>query len=92
MTIGLVGLRIFAAFWLSRGIAYNYTLYGPLGIVFMLLTWLIALSIVMLGGPVLGAALHERRVQEAAAQAQPETDLVTGLREKASSLIPPPRQ
>jgi membrane protein len=92
MTIGLVGLRIFAAFWLSRGIAYNYTLYGPLGIVFMLLTWLIALSIVMLGGPVLGAALHERRVQQAAAKAQPETDLVAGLREKASRLIPPPRQ
>ena len=50
-----------AARWLSTAISHNYSRYGPLGIVFMLLTWLIALSIVMLGGPVLGAALHERR-------------------------------
>jgi membrane protein len=90
MTVGLVGLRIFAAFWLSRGIAYNYGLYGPLGIVFMLLTWLIALSIVMLGGPVLGAALHERRVQEAAPRKPAEgTELLAGLREKAALVIPP---
>jgi len=93
MTIGLVGLRVFAAFWLSRGIVYNYVRYGPLGIVFMLLTWLIALSIVMLGGPVLGAALHERRLQE---QAPPKagatsSELIAGLREKAGRLVPPPR-
>jgi uncharacterized BrkB/YihY/UPF0761 family membrane protein len=93
MTIGLVGLRVFAAFWLSRGIVYNYVRYGPLGIVFMLLTWLIALSVVMLGGPVLGAALHERRLQE---QAPPKagatsTELIAGLREKAGRLVPPPR-
>jgi membrane protein len=93
MTIGLVGLRVFAAVWLSRGIAYNYERYGPLGIVFMLLTWLIALSIVMLGGPVLGAALHERRKQEAAhrAPAQSSADLAAGLRERAARQIPPPR-
>ena len=37
----------------------------------MLLTWLIALSFVMLGGPVLGAALHERRrLQQEAQSAQ----------------------
>src|SRR4051812_35572277 len=65
MTVGLVALRAFAAVWLSRAIQYNYERYGPLGIVFMLLTWLIALSVVMLGGPVLGAALHERRAQKA---------------------------
>jgi membrane protein len=93
MTIGLVGLRVFAAFWLSRGIVYNYVRYGPLGIVFMLLTWLVALSVVMLGGPVLGAALHERRLQE---QAPPKagatsTELIAGLREKAGRLVPPPR-
>jgi membrane protein len=97
MTVGLVGLRIFAAFWLSRGIAYNYGLYGPLGIVFMLLTWLIALSFVMLGGPVLGAALHERRLEREAQQqppAQPAgttADLAAALLERAARVVPPPR-
>jgi membrane protein len=92
MTVGLVGLRAFAAVWLSTAISSNYERYGPLGIVFMLLTWLIALSVVMLGGPVLGAALHERRRQEAASRKPPEhTDLLTGLRDKASLVLPPPR-
>jgi membrane protein len=92
MTIGLVGLRAFAAVWLSSAISYNYERYGPLGIVFMLLTWLIALSIVMLGGPVLGAALHERRMQEAASPKPTEgTELLAGLREKAALLIPQTR-
>ena len=93
MTVGLVALRAFAAVWLSTAISYNYARYGPLGIVFMLLTWLIALSIVMLGGPVLGAALHERRLQEAAARqpAERATELLAGLREKAALVIPPRR-
>jgi membrane protein len=72
MTVGLVALRAFAAVWLSRAIHYNFGRYGPLGIVFMLLTWLIALSVVMLGGPVLGAALHERRAQKQAEPAATE--------------------
>ena len=85
MTVGLVGLRAFAAVWLSTAISYNYERYGPLGIVFMLLTWLVALSIVMLGGPVLGAALHERRMQEAASRkALERTELLAGLREEAA--------
>jgi membrane protein len=70
MTVGLIALRGFAAVYLSRAISYNYGRYGPLGIVFMLLTWLIAVSVVMLGGAVLGAALHEhRRLRTAAAEA-----------------------
>jgi membrane protein len=93
MTVGLIGLRAFAAVWLSTAISYNYARYGPLGIVFMLLTWLIALSIVMLGGPVLGAALHERRMHEAASRKPTDgtTELLAGLREKAARVIPPPR-
>jgi membrane protein len=66
MTAGLLVLRVAAGLFLSPGITSNYQHYGPLGIVFMLLTWLVALSTVMLGGPVLGAALHERRLQAAA--------------------------
>jgi membrane protein len=69
MTIGLVAVRAFAAVYLSTAIHYNFSRYGPLGIVFMLLTWLIVLSVVMLGGPVLGAALHERRAQKEAESA-----------------------
>ena len=92
MTVGLVVMRAFAAVWLSSAISYNFARYGPLGIVFMLLTWLTVLSIVMLGGPVLGAALHEHRMQEATPQTLPEnTDLLAGLREKAALLVPPPR-
>ena len=92
MTIGLVGLRAFAAVWLSTAISTNYERYGPLGIVFMLLTWLIALSVVMLGGPVLGAALNERRMQEAASRQPPErTDLLAGLRDRAAHVLQPPR-
>ena len=76
MTAGLLALRLVAAVYLSRGISHNYQQYGPLGIVFMLLTWLVALSTVMLGGPVLGAALLERRAQAAAtgSAAAPVTD------------------
>jgi membrane protein len=59
MTVGLIGLRAIGAVYLSAAISSNYHQYGPLGLVFMLLTWLIALSMVMLGGPVLGAAMHE---------------------------------
>jgi membrane protein len=93
MTVGLVGLRVFAAFWLSRAIVYNYAVYGPLGLVFVVLNWLVAISIVMLGGPVLGAALHERRVQEqeAARAHAASAEQVAGLRRAAERLIPPPR-
>ena len=90
MTVGVVGLRIFAAIWLSQGIVYNYVRYGPLGLVFVLLSWLVALSVVMLGGPVLGAALHDRRHQQ---QAPPTTtaNLAAELREAVAGAIPPPR-
>jgi membrane protein len=74
MTVGLIAVRAFAAVWLSTAIQYNFARYGPLGIVFMLLTWLIALSVIMLGGPVLGAALHERRAQEAERAAAEHTE------------------
>jgi len=69
MTVGLLILRVAAGIYLSTGISYNFGHYGPLGIVFMLLTWLVAFSVVMLGGPVFGAALHEHRTQRATAQA-----------------------
>lgn len=71
LTLGLLGLRAAAAVFLSGAIIHNYDQYGPLGIVFMLLSWLVAFSFVMLGGPVLGAALHEHRVEAAGARVPP---------------------
>jgi membrane protein len=92
MTVGLVGLRALAAVWLSDAISSNYASYGPLGIVFMLLTWLVALSVVMLGGPVLGVALHERRTQAAASRTPAEgANLLGILRERGALLQPAPR-
>ena len=86
MTVGLIGLRAFAAVYLSTAIRSNYAQYGPLGIVFMLLTWLIALSVVMLGGAVLGAALYEHRRMRPAAGAPP---LASGT--DAPPAVPAPR-
>jgi membrane protein len=56
---GLVVLRVVAGFYLSTSITYHFRQYGPLGIVFVLWTWFLALSVVLLGGGVVGAALHE---------------------------------
>jgi len=79
MTAGLIVLRAAAGIFLSAGLVYNYRHYGPLGIVFLLLTWLVAVSVVMLGGPVFGAALHERRrlLSEAAADESSPVDEVS---------------
>jgi membrane protein len=85
MTIGLVALRAAATVFLSTGISYNYRHYGPLGIVFLMLSWLVALSVVMLGGPVFGAALHEHRALAAAAQPSAERQ------PEATEPIPSPR-
>ena len=78
MTVGLLALRGAAALFASSGVTYNYRHYGPLGIVFMLLTWLIAFSIVMLGGPVLGAALHEHRISGSSPTPPPPEPRATG--------------
>ena len=59
--IGLVGLRLFSDAFMSDAITTHYARYGPLGIVLMLLSWFIAFSVILLGGAVLGAELHEHR-------------------------------
>jgi membrane protein len=62
---GLIALRLFAGFYLSTGITEHFRQYGPLGIVFVIFTWLVALSTVLLGGAVLGAVWHEHRLRRA---------------------------
>ncbi|HET7660906.1 MAG TPA: hypothetical protein VFK66_11015 [Oryzihumus sp.] len=66
ITVGLYGLRAFAAVSLSDSITYNFDRYGPIGIVFMLLSWFIGFSVVMLGGAVVGQewwSARQRRLE-----------------------------
>ncbi len=59
--LGLVGLAVLADLLLSTSIVTHHDEYGPIGVVFALLSWLTALSVVMLGGALLGATLVGRR-------------------------------
>jgi membrane protein len=61
--VGLIGLRGVAAMYLSSSISDNATVYGPIGVVFVLLGWTILASGVLLGAAVVGATLHEHPIQ-----------------------------
>jgi membrane protein len=61
-TVGLLGLRFGSALLLSSAITSNYREYGTMGIVFVLLSWLVVFSVVMLGGAVVGVTLHEHPI------------------------------
>ena len=52
--LAMSGLRLFLHFYLSSNIESQYRSYGPIGVVFVLQSWLIAFSVVMLGAPLLG--------------------------------------
>ncbi len=54
LALALSGLRLFLHFYLSRNIESQYLSYGPIGVVFVLQSWLIAFSVVMLGAPLIG--------------------------------------
>jgi uncharacterized BrkB/YihY/UPF0761 family membrane protein len=54
LALALAGLRLVLHFYLSRNIESQYPSYGPIGVVFVLQSWFIAFSVVMLGGPLLG--------------------------------------
>jgi membrane protein len=91
MTIGLLALRGAAALYGSAAIISNYRQYGPLGIVFMLLTWLLALSVIMLGGPVVGAALSEHRTHSMAAQTASSESESANQEGATAQHVPAPR-
>lgn len=61
LAIALFGLSIFNTLVLSRSIVTHSHEYGPIGVVFVLLSWFIALGVVMLGGALVGAVLYQRR-------------------------------
>ncbi|MDN5932682.1 MAG: hypothetical protein L0I24_16725 [Pseudonocardia sp.] len=46
---------------MSTSIVQHSAQYSPLGIVFVILSWLVAFSIMMLGGAAADAVLYERR-------------------------------
>src|SRR4051794_5734245 len=59
--VGLLGLNIAMVIYLSRAIVSNSDQYGPIGVVFALLSWFIGFSVVMLGGPLAGHTFYVRR-------------------------------
>jgi membrane protein len=68
IAVGLYALRTGAQLSLSPQISDNYDRYGPIGIVFVLLSWFIGFAVVMLGGAVVGAEVWEVREHRRAAE------------------------
>ncbi|MEW2140847.1 ribonuclease BN [Streptomyces sp. NPDC005409] len=57
--LGLLGLRVFSRLVFSPLIASNAVTYGPFGTVLILQTWLVAIGVVVFGGPLAGRLLHD---------------------------------
>ena len=55
-----LGLGAFSAAFLSDAIVANDNEYGSIGVVFIIMTWLLALGVVLILGPVVGVAIQER--------------------------------
>jgi len=55
-----LGLGAFSSAVLSAGIVANDKEYGPIGVVFIIMTWLLALGVVFMLGPVVGVAVQAR--------------------------------
>ena len=71
LALSLTGLRLFLHFYLSRTIVSDYRSFGLIGVVFVLQSWFIALSVVMLGAPLLGHYLHRRSTASAGSSPAP---------------------
>jgi membrane protein len=61
--IGQVGLRVFSMLVFSPMVVSNADAYGPIGVVFVLMSWLIGACVVLVGGPVVGYAISKRLFQ-----------------------------
>jgi membrane protein len=84
MTVGLYGLRTGAQLSLSSSIVDNDDRYGPIGIVFVLISWFIGFGVVMLGGALVGAELWDARLHRAAAASAMRASPETAATERAS--------
>lgn len=58
--IGQTGLRLFSMFVFSPMVVSNSDEYGPIGIVFVLMSWLVGACVVLVGGPIVGVAISRR--------------------------------
>jgi membrane protein len=64
-----LGLGLFSSFYFSAAVIKNEQLYGPIGVVFVLMTWLLAVGVVLMLGPVVGTAWrHSRQRRREAAR------------------------
>jgi membrane protein len=59
--VGFVGLGVFSKFYFSSSIISDDRTYGAIGAVFSLMTWLIAIGVVIMLGAVAGAVWEGRR-------------------------------
>lgn len=59
--VAIAGFGVVTSVYLSRAIVWNQQRYGPIGVVFVLMSWLTYFSLVLLGGAVVGHTLHQRR-------------------------------
>ncbi|WP_282692472.1 YhjD/YihY/BrkB family envelope integrity protein [Streptomyces sp. CC208A] len=59
-TLGLVGLRLFAWLVFSPLIISQMTVYGPIGAVVIILSWLVGVGFVLYGGAFVGRLTRER--------------------------------
>jgi membrane protein len=69
--IGMVGLGVFSKLYFSSTIISDSKLYGSIGAVFSLVTWVIAVASVLVVGTVFGAEWQARRVARAAGVSAP---------------------
>jgi len=60
-SLALLGFSLVMPLYLSRNIVSNYDRYGPIGVIFALLSWMLYFSAVMLGGPLAGHTIYLRR-------------------------------
>ncbi|MGZ4666658.1 MAG: hypothetical protein ACXV5Q_16870, partial [Frankiaceae bacterium] len=54
-SIGLTGLGLFSRLFFSASIVSNDRIYGEIGVVFILLSWLIGIGVVITGGAIVGS-------------------------------------
>ncbi|MFL6160791.1 MAG: YhjD/YihY/BrkB family envelope integrity protein [Jatrophihabitantaceae bacterium] len=60
-TVALFGFGVVMSFYVPGAIVSNFDQYGPIGVIFALLTWLVGFAVVMLGGPLVGHTIYLRR-------------------------------
>ncbi len=58
--IGQLGLRVFSMLVFSPMVVSNADEYGPIGVVFVLMSWLVGACVVLVGGAVVGFAISSR--------------------------------